>query len=240
VPGARSERHRLCRYRREAGTSWRRSRSGAAAFASDALVFECAASGRDEAFPIEYCRDLAIHLALSFQFNNPLPQPINVDVIAVGENPPLHVLFAGCAGLPDDLEAHPTSVTLLIRNDFTDDKSQNALCDRLSTWWPASVPSQSRPASTGMLLPGSPRHVRKARLCIRSSRASASFSTVPSALIARALELMQAPSPLRHAAGRCVWTGPARDGSRPEAKFQHPGGPIVKYRFAPRSIRRMY
>ncbi|MDI2078499.1 hypothetical protein, partial [Bradyrhizobium sp. Mp27] len=37
-------------------------------------------SGRDEAFLIEYCRDLAIHLVFSVQLDDPLPQPINVDV----------------------------------------------------------------------------------------------------------------------------------------------------------------
>ncbi|MCK1587902.1 hypothetical protein [Bradyrhizobium sp. 169] len=76
---------------------------------------------------IEYCRDLGIHFVFSIQLDNPLPQPINVDVIAVGVNAPLHVMLAGCAGLPDDLEPHLTSDPLLIKNDFAYDKSQNAL-----------------------------------------------------------------------------------------------------------------
>ncbi|UGY30474.1 hypothetical protein HU675_0050980 (plasmid) [Bradyrhizobium septentrionale] len=76
---------------------------------------------------IEYCRDLGIHFLFSIQLDDPLPQPINVDVIAVGVNAPLHVMLAGCTGLPDDLEPHLTSGPLLIKNDFADHKSQNAL-----------------------------------------------------------------------------------------------------------------
>lgn len=42
-------------------------------------------------------------------------------------NAPLQVMLAGCGGLLDDLEPHLTSGPLLIKNDFADDKSQNAL-----------------------------------------------------------------------------------------------------------------
>jgi hypothetical protein len=63
----------------------------------------------------------------SIQLDDPSPQPINVDVVAVAVNAPLYVMLAGCAGLPDDLEPHLTSGPLLIKNDFADDKSQNAL-----------------------------------------------------------------------------------------------------------------
>lgn len=86
-----------------------------------------AASGRDEAFVIEYRRDLAIHLVFSIQLANSSRQRINVDVIAVGVNAPLYVMVAGCAGLPEDLGPHLTLGPLLIKNDFADDKSQNAL-----------------------------------------------------------------------------------------------------------------
>ena len=76
---------------------------------------------------VEYCRDLGIHFVFSIQIDDPLPQSINVDVIAVGVNAPLHVMLAGCAGLPDDFEPHLTSDPLLIKNEFADDESQNAL-----------------------------------------------------------------------------------------------------------------
>ncbi|NOJ50925.1 hypothetical protein [Bradyrhizobium archetypum] len=55
----------------------------------DVLAFEGAASGRDESLLIEYCSDLAIHFVFSIQLDDPSPQPINVDVIAVGVNAPL-------------------------------------------------------------------------------------------------------------------------------------------------------
>ncbi|UWU75785.1 hypothetical protein N2603_38430 [Bradyrhizobium huanghuaihaiense] len=76
---------------------------------------------------MEYCRNLAIHLVFSVQLDDPLPQSIDVDLIAVGLNAPLNVMLAGCAGIPDDLEPHLTSGLLLVKNDFTNDKSQNAL-----------------------------------------------------------------------------------------------------------------
>ena len=70
------------------------------------------AAGRDEAFPVEYRGDFLVHFAGAVELGDPLPQPFNVDVVAVGVNAPLQAMLAGRAGLPDDLEPYLTSQSL--------------------------------------------------------------------------------------------------------------------------------
>jgi hypothetical protein len=61
------------------------------------------------------------------ELRNPLPQPIEIDVVSIRMNSSLQAMFADGAGLPRDLEPYLTSVALLIEDNLAYDKTYNTL-----------------------------------------------------------------------------------------------------------------
>src|SRR4051794_2063974 len=93
----------------------------------DVLAFEGAAPRRDETLPVKRRRDLLVHLAGAVERRDALMQLLEIAVIAVGVDAPLHAMLAGGAGLPHDLEPDLAGNALLIEGHLAHDKAQQAL-----------------------------------------------------------------------------------------------------------------
>ena len=89
----------------------------------DVFTFELAAASGHKTFLVERRGDLLVHLAGGIELRNPLPQPIEIDVVPIRMNPSLQAMFADGAGLPRDLEPYLTPVALLIEDNLAYDKT---------------------------------------------------------------------------------------------------------------------
>ena len=91
------------------------------------LALERAATGRHKSFAVQNRSDLLVHLAGRIEIGDAPLQSIKVKIVSVRVNPPLDEMFAGRAGLPNDLEPDLALQPLLIKHDLPHDESQNAL-----------------------------------------------------------------------------------------------------------------
>jgi hypothetical protein len=129
------------------------SKSGHPPPSKSVLTLNCTAARSDKAFLIEDCCDLPVHFARAIQLRNSLPQPLDVNVVAIGVNAPLQVMLAGSARLPYDFEPNHAACPLLVEDHFAHNKAQNALAISERRGGGVPNPGGSCPSPTKLRIP---------------------------------------------------------------------------------------
>lgn len=87
---------------------------------ADILTFERAAACCDKSLPRQPRGNLLVHFACGVEFDRSAPQPLQIDVVAIGVDPPLERVLTCRSRLRQDLDLAVEALLVVRSADFVE------------------------------------------------------------------------------------------------------------------------